>query len=303
MNDQTRGALLIMGAGFLWGTAGIIAKAIYSETTIGPISLALFRLVFALPIFVFLVFARGYRVSLTRREVVLFAGFGFCSLTVFEALYFTSFAYTTVQHAASLLYTAPAFVAILSWLILKERLTRDKLLAVGLSILGAFLIVGVARGEPLFSTRTQIGDWLAIASGLAYSTWYIFGKVLGRDREPAVTSLLALCFGAIFLLPLMVVTEGVRIPNGLLAWELVAAMGIIPTVMAYLLYLGGLRLVEATKASVFAIIEPLSAAILAFFFLQETLSYDSLLGFALIISSIILISKNRTRPQLALEAR
>jgi uncharacterized protein (TIGR02118 family) len=189
----------------------------------------------------------------------------------------------------------------LSWLILKERLTHDKLLAVALSILGTFLIVGVARGEPLFSTRTQVGDWLAIASGLAYSTWYIFGKILGRDRDPAVTSLLALCFGTIFLFPLMILTEGIRIPNGLLAWELVAAMGTIPTVMAYLLYLGGLRLVDATKASVFAIIEPLSAAILAFFFLQETLSYDSLLGFALIISSIILISKNRTQPQPVLE--
>jgi len=228
---------------------------------------------------------------LTRREMVLFACFGFCSLTVFEALYFTSFSYTSVQHAAALLYTAPAFVTLLSWFILKERLTSGKILAVVLSILGAFLVMGVVRGVALFASRTQIGDWLALGSGLAYSSWYIFGKVLGRDREPAVTSLIGLSFGAVFLIPLTVGFEGIRAPNSLTAWGLLALVGIIPTTMAYLFYLGGLKLIDATKASVFAIVEPLSAAVLAFVFFHETLSYDSLIGFILIISSILLVSK------------
>ena len=70
-------------------------------------------------------------------------------------------------------------------------------------------------------------------------------------------------------------------------------MGIMPTAIAYILYLGGLRLLDATKASVFAIVEPLSAAILGFLFFQETLSYGSFVGFVLIISSIILISTRR----------
>jgi DME family drug/metabolite transporter len=76
----------------------------------------------------------------------------------------------------------------------------------------------------------------------------------------------------------------------MLAWELVAAVGIIPTTMAYMFYLTGLKLVDATKASVFAITEPIGAVSLAFLFFGETLSYDSLVGLALIISSILLIS-------------
>jgi drug/metabolite transporter (DMT)-like permease len=283
-----------MGAGFLWGTTGIISKITYAQTNVGPISLAWFRLIFAIPIFAFLVAIKRYKISLTLREVVLFAAFGFCSLTVFEAFFFTSFAYTTVQHAAALLYTAPAFVAVLSWLILKEHLTKAKVAAVALSILGAFLILGIARGETLFASRTQFGDWLAVGAGLGYSSWYIFGKVLGKNREPAVTSLLAVCFGALFLFPLMIALEGLRIPQTLFAWQLVATIGIIPTAIGYIMYLGGLRLLDATKASVFAIIEPLGAAILGFWFFQETLSYDSFVGFVLIISSIILISASRT---------
>jgi drug/metabolite transporter (DMT)-like permease len=281
---------MVMGAGLLWGTTGIIGKMVYSETAVGPIQLAWYRLIFAIPVLTAVSFAKHYRISLTRREFWLFAAFGFISLTVFEALYFTSFDYTTVQHAAALLYTAPAFVAILSWLILKERFSRNKILAVGLSISGAFLIMGILRGEPLFASRTQLGDWLGLGSGLAYSSWYIFGKVLGKNREPAVTSLIALCFGAVFLLPLMFGLEGLHPPNTLLAWELVGTIGIVPTAMAYIFYLGGLRLIDATKASVFAIVEPVSAAILAFLILGETLSYDSLIGFTLIISSILLIS-------------
>lgn len=284
---------MIMCAGVFWGTMGIIGKVIYSTTNIGPISLALYRLFFAIPIFTFITVANRYKVSLTRREMILFACFGFCSLTVFEALYFTSFSYTSVQHAAALLYTAPAFVALLSWFFLKERLTSGKVLAVVLSVLGAFLVMGVVRGESLFASKTQIGDWLALASGLAYSSWYIFGKVLGKNREPAVTSLIGLSFGAIFLLPLTAGIEGIRVPNSPIAWGLLALVGVIPTTVAYLFYLGGLKLIDATKASVFAIVEPLSAAVLAFVFFHETLSYDSFLGFFLIISSILLVSKRR----------
>ncbi len=293
MNNRTKGALLVMGAGCLWGTFGILTKTTYAFTTLGPISLAWYRLIFAIPFIGLVILIKHYPISISRREGVLFIGFGFFSLTLFEALYFTSLVYTTVQHAAALLYTAPAFVAVLSWFFLKERITPAKIAAIVLSMLGAFLILGLWSNEPLFASRTQIGDWLALCSGLAYSSWYIFGKVLCRNREPAVTSFLGLCIGAAMLFPLAIALEGLRVPQTLTGWELVATVGIVPTAIAYLLYLAGLKLIDATAASVFAIVEPLTAAVLAFFIFQETLSFASFVGFGLIISSIILISTAR----------
>ena len=204
----------------MWGTTGIIVKALYAVTPMGPISVSLFRLLLALPFLAGLVTLKRYDLSMTRRELFLFAGFGFCSLTVFVALFFTSFAYTTVQHASALLYTAPAFVALLSWIILKERMTRAKITAVVLSVLGAFLIVGVLRGGQLFGSRTQIGDWLALVSGLAYSSWYIFGKVLGRNREPAVVCFVGMCFGALFLFMIAAAAGALELPNSATGWEL-----------------------------------------------------------------------------------
>lgn len=280
-----------MGAGFLWGFMGILAKLAYTQS-IGPISLAWFRLVVAVPLLGAFLLVKRYQMRIRRHEIILFIGFGFCSLTVFEVLYFTSYSYTTVQHAAALLYTAPAFVAILSRLILNERLTRSKISAVVLSVLGALLIVGIMRGQPLFGSTTQLGDWLAIASGLAYSSWYIFGKILGQSREPAVTTFIAMIFGAVLLLPIMLVFEGLRPPTNMYGWELVVIVGLVPTSIAYVLYLTGLKLIDATKASVFAIVEPLTAAVFGYLLLQETLSYDSLIGFILIISSIILLARS-----------
>jgi DME family drug/metabolite transporter len=172
-------------------------------------------------------------------------------------------------------------------------MTKRKMVAVVLSVLGAFLVMGVAGGEALFTSKTQIGDWLAFGSGLAYSSWYIFGKILGSRREPAVTSLLAITFGAVFLFPLTIGMEGIRVPTPPIAWGFLAFVGLVPTAVAYVLYLGGLKLVDATKASVFAIVEPVSAAVLAFLFLQEVLSYEALLGFILIISSILLVSSDK----------
>jgi drug/metabolite transporter (DMT)-like permease len=294
LNNQTKGALFVMTAGLLWGVTGIIVKTIYAVTPLGPISISLFRLIVALPFLAGLVVVHGYDLSMTRREACIFAGFGFCSLTVFVTIYFASFAYTTVQHASALLYTAPAFVALLSWMILKEHMTRSKITAVVLSIVGAFLIVGVLKGGQLFASRTQIGDLLAIGSGLAYSTWYIFGKVLGKNREPAVVCVVGMSFGALFLFFVAVATGTFQLPNGTVAWELMLLLGTFPTALAYLFYITGLKLIDATRASVFAIVEPVTAVILGALLLRETLSYDSILGFILIVSSIILIS--RTTP-------
>lgn len=291
VNDQTKGALLVMVAGVLWGVTGIIVKTIYALTSLGPISISLFRLLLALPFLIGLVAIRKYDLSMTRREVGIFAGFGFCSLTVFVTVYFASFAYTTVQHAAALLYTAPTFVAVLSWIILKERMTRSKIASVVLSVLGAFLIVGILKGGQLFASKTQIGDWLAIGSGLAYSTWYIFGKVLGRNREAAVVCVFGMSFGAFFLFLVSIATGTFQFPNSQIAWELLVALGVFPTALAYLFYLSGLKLIDATKASVFAIVEPVTAVILGALLLQEAFSYDSLVGFILIVSSILLISR------------
>ena len=289
LNNQRRGALFVMGAGFLWGFMGILAKLAYTQS-IGPISLAWFRLVVAIPLLGAFLVIKRYHVRINRHEIISFVGFGFCSLTVFEVLHFTAYSYTTVQHAAALLYTAPAFVAILSRMVLKEKFTRSKIIAVVLSVTGALLIVGITRGQPLFGSTTQLGDWLAIASGLAYSSWYIFGKILGQEREPAVTTFVAMVFGALLLLPIMIVFEGVHPPSSIYGWELVGIVGLVPTAIPYVLYMTGLKLIESTKASVFAIVEPLTAAVLGFLLLQERLSYDSIVGFILIISSILLLA-------------
>jgi DME family drug/metabolite transporter len=294
LDQETKGAFLVMGAGCLWGTFGILAKLTYGQTTMGPLSLALLRLIFALPFLGLFVAIKRYPIQLTKRDVGMFAAFGLCSITIFQSLYFTAFVYTDVQHAVALLYTAPAFVAILSKIFLKERLTRTKVAAVGLSILGTFLILGIVTGASLFGSSAQIGDWLAVLSGLAYSSWYIFGKALGKTREPAVTCFLVLCFGAIILLPFTAVLEPIQMQQSLSTWMLIAIIGIFPTAIAYILYLSGLKFIDATKASVFAIVEPLTGVVLAYFFFQETFSTASFLGFGLIISSIILISSSRT---------
>lgn len=283
----------MMGAGFVGGTVGIFVKFTYSATTIGPLSLVWVRLIFALALVGSFARVKHCEFDFTPREITLFAVFGLCGFAVMQSLFYTSFAYTSVAHTVALLYTAPAFVAILSKIFLKERLTRDKIIAVLMSILGACLILGLARGEQLFASRTQIGDWLGLASGLAYSSWYIFGKILGTNQDPAVTSLVAMCFGFLFMLPLVVLLEGVHVPHDVTGWSLVAATG-ISTGIAYLLYFSGLKLIDATRASVFAIVEPLSAAVLAFLFLQEILSLDSFLGFGLIIASIVLTSRKMT---------
>lgn len=144
--------------------------------------------------------------------MALFVGFGFCGVTVVDALFFTSLAYTSVQHAATLMYTAPALVAILSWLVLREQLSHARIVAVLFAVAGAFLVLGVTK-LPLLTLGNQLGHWLALSSGVVYSFSFIFGKVLCRKHEPAFTSFFTLFIGMLLLLPVMFALEGFRLPQ------------------------------------------------------------------------------------------
>jgi len=101
-----------------------------------------------------------------------------------------------------------------------------------------------------------------------------------------------MAIGAVLLLPIMIAFEGLHMPASMYGWELIFIVGLVPTAIAYVLYLTGLKLIDATKASVFAIVEPLTAAVFGYLLLQEVLSYDSIIGFMLIISSIVLLARD-----------
>ena len=223
-------------------------------------------------------------------DILLFAAYGAVSVAGFMTVYFTAIALTTVAAAAVLLYTAPAWVVLLARPFFGEPITRMKAGAVALVFTGCVLVAGLGAAARL----SPMGALAGLGAGLTYGLYSIFGKVALRHYSPLTTVVYSLGFGALFLLAAAVITTSrglVPVPAAG-AWALAYVIA-VPTVGAYLLYIAGLRRVEAGRASVVATVEPVVAALTGSLVLHEPFGLTQWMGTALVLAGVMLVQGER----------
>lgn len=274
------GYALVLAAAVLWGLIGVLSKGIL-QAGVGPLEIAFWRATLAGGLFVVHAGARG-RLHLEPRDPrgrlrdgAVFVGFGLLGVTVFYAALNLAIEAGGVSLAFILLYSAPAFVALLAWALLGEPLTRRKALLVALAVTGVVLVAGDS-GHGVRVTPAAL--FWGLAAGFSYASYYIFGKRLLRRYAPVTIYALVLPVGALGLAPL--VSFAPKTPT---AWALLALMAVLSTYLAYLLYFTGLRRVEASRAVLVATVEPVVAAALAALWFGERFGWPGLLGGGLVL--------------------
>ena len=136
----------IMGAGILWGCMGLFNRGI-ADLGLGATSVMIIRNLGACILMglVFLVIDRSiFRIRL--RHMPYFIGTGVGSVMMMTLFYFQSQQANSLAVAAILLYTAPAFVVILSAIIFKDKITKQKLAALIIAFLGCTFVSGIWSG-------------------------------------------------------------------------------------------------------------------------------------------------------------
>jgi len=282
-NDRGVPYFRILAAAAIWGSIGVAGRIAFGAG-IDPLETAFFRAAIA-----FLALTTAVAIShrpllrVQRSDLWLFAAFGVVSIAAFFFVYLYAISRTSVATAAILLYTAPVWVIVLSRLLFHEPLTRSKILAVVLAFAGCVLVV---RGYDPRSLHLNLPGVLAgLASGFTYGMYSIFGKTALRRLSPMPTVVYTLGFGALFLL-----AAGGGLPPlpraglGPLLYVI-----IFPTALAYLLYIGGLRWIEAGRASVVATLEPVVAALGGAFLLREPFGIVQWIGAALVLAGVVLV--------------
>jgi len=286
-----RGLILIVFASMMWGTTGLTSRVLNRLSAVDALSVGALRLLTAFPALLLLAqaLAPGSLRPLLKREwrAVLIMG---AAMAGYNGSFFAALARTSVTAGTLLaLCTAPLFVAVLARLFLHEPLTRPVLLALAAGLSGTILLVGGQGGRDLLRLDYALGNLLALAAGLSYAVYALVGRAKSRGAPPASLAALSFTTAAILLTP-FALANGLRLPTNFPAWLAVLYLGLIPTALAYALYLSGLRSVPATMASVGTLIEPLTASLLAALFLGERLTPSGLLGAGLLLSSLAILS-------------
>ncbi|MEH7253769.1 EamA family transporter [Neobacillus niacini] len=217
-----------------------------------------------------------------------FFGTGVLSIVLFNWCYFTSINQMSLSFAVILLYTAPAFVVVLSFLFLKENMDRMKILSVLGTLAGCVLIAGVG----VFDTTSisLVGIITGLGAGFGYALYTIFGKFALRKYSPFTVTFYTFLVASIALLPF---TDLWKKLSSLVSGEVLfygIGLGLFPTVLAYLLYTKGLEKMESSKAAIIATVEPVVATLLSVFLYNEGFGLLQMIGSLFILFSVILIN-------------
>jgi len=272
------GYLFILAAAALWALIGPVAKYAFTAG-LDPFGVAFYRALIGGGFFLLHALLRR-RLRLDRRALLPVGLFGAVGVAGFYASYQFAVAYGGAALASVLLYTAPAWVAAMSALLLEEPLDRPKLLAVGLTLLGVLLLARGAGGE---LRLTLLGVAFGLLSGFGYALYYLFGKVYFARYPAEAVYALALPVGALVLLPF----GGHPAPAA--AWGPLFVIGFASTYLAYALYAAGLVRLEATRASVVATLEPVLASLFAYLWWGEAFRPAGYLGAGLVLLAVLLV--------------
>jgi len=288
--------LLIMCAAFLWASSATASKYLFN-TGMSPYILVQYRVSFsALVILGYLFFFERNSVKINCKDLWYFIVLGAFGMAGVQVTYLFAISKIKVAMAILLQYLAPFFVAIYSYLFFKERMDRWKVLSIFLAFVGCFFVVEV-YSVSFFSLDRQ-GVIAGLFSAGFFSFYSLLGERLMRKYNPWTVLFYAFVFAALLfniILP----------PKNLLLWGTefrwwitVAYIISFGTVIPFGFFFMGIEHLRATRASIVATLEPISAGILSFIILGEVLTPWQIFGGFLVITAIIIIqSKKEIDPE------
>jgi drug/metabolite transporter (DMT)-like permease len=231
----------------------------------------------------------------SRRSLWALARLALLGFVLNKAFEYAGLALATASDVALLIATESLFTALLSWTVLKERVTRVGLGALAVGLLGAYLVVerGIAPslGASAGASRV-VGDLLVVGALLFEAGYTVSGKA-SLNRVPPLLLVSMAIAGSLFVWVPAGAVEVARSGWPHLTWAALGAvlyLAALATVAGYWMWFRALSAVDASAAAPFLFIQPLLGAGLAVLVLHESLSWATLVGAALIALSLALVA-------------
>ena len=279
---------------FFWACNWIIGRGLASE--IPPLAMTFYRWLFAL------VILAPYALPRIRRDWPLLRAhwkvmllLGAIGIGSHNALAYLGLNYTTATNGVILNSFIPVMIVALSWIFIGQRLSAIQLAGVAISLIGVLSILSRGSVAALANFRLNGGDLLIILSMAMWSTY----TICLRWRPPAldmISFLFALCcVGECVMLPFYL-GEAAYGRHIVWSWTVVLALfaiGLFPSVLAYIFWNRAVEQVGAPVAGLFVHLMPVFGIVLAWLFLDERLELFHVIGIALILTGIWITSRRQ----------
>lgn len=210
-----------------------------------------------------------------------------CGGFIFNILVLYGLQYTSASSAGIVNSSLPAFVALFSFFILKERLTRIQLIAILLTAIGIILM---SAGTFIVPKGNEYYGLIIISLAMIpCALFVIFSKLINKSLTPLSAVLMMNFINAILFLPFALHEPLDSFYNASFdQWIYILTYSVTGSLLFFILWYKGISRTSASTSALFLGIMPISTCLIAYFFLSETLSLYELLGMVCVIASIYL---------------
>lgn len=289
-----RGYVYVALAAVMWAVSGTSAKYLF-QNGMTPLQLVQLRVTLGvLFLVVWLALRHRNLLRISWSDLPYFLSLGILGLAMVNCTYMLAIAKIKVAAAILLEYLAPVFIALYALVYLREPLKPITTAAILGAIAGCYLMVGGYNLDLLSLNRE--GVLFGLASAIAFAWYSVFGERGMRRYPPWTVLFYSIAAAALFWnvahflwagfpKPL----ESVLRPYSTVQWLLILYVVVFGTMVPFGLYLDGVSLIRSTRASVTATLEPITAGVISYVFLGESLEGFQMLGGGLVIASIVLL--------------
>ena len=228
------------------------------------------------------------------KQAGYFAVLGLIGIAFHQWLQSNGLVTAQASTSAWILATTPVFMALLGWLVLKEKLTALHLLGIALAAAGVLLVVSRGDWRALaLGNFGAPGDWLILISAPNWAVFSVLSRP-GLKRHPALRMMFYV-MGAGWLLSTIPLLSGPGLASlahlTTTGWLAVGFLGVFASGLAYVFYYDALQAMPAAQVGAFLFLEPLVTVAVAAALLHEAIGWASLAGGGIILLGVWLVNR------------
>jgi drug/metabolite transporter (DMT)-like permease len=292
--------LFIALAVFLWAASAALGRAVFTGKLtlngeavhpIDPLILAQTRATFSLLVLLPMLLGRGgwQRIKLPTRDFLYCLVLGMLGVAASNYFYYVAIQKTSVAIAIIVQYTAPVWVLLYVVARGQQKLSLQKVLAVGIAITGIALTIGIISTKSLPLRINSYGLFAAVLASFSFAFYNVGGhSILARfDRWRVLVW--TLTSASVFWLCVNPPWKIAASHYTGTQWVFLFAFSMISVLVAFSLYFLGLQHLEPTRAIITSCLEPVFSIVLAAVLLGEGLRPIQSVGIVLVLAAIVIV--------------
>jgi drug/metabolite transporter (DMT)-like permease len=272
-----------------WGGTFIAGRVVAKD--VGPFAASFLRFAIASIFLLFIVLKiEGKLPLLKKAQIIPVILLGMAGVFAYNVFFFKGLKIIEAGRASLIIANNPIFITLFASCFFKEKLNPIKVTGIIISVIGAIIVISRGNLIELLNGNVGWGEFYIFCCVLTWVAYTLIGKAIMTDLSPLVSVSYSSVVGAVALF-VPAYFEGMMrdlAHYSTADWFGIFYLGFFGTVLGFVWYYQGIKIIGPMKAGQFINFVPISAVLLAFFMLGESITLSLLVGTIFVISGVYL---------------